>query len=83
MQVYFSRYNSTHVTEKFGDFHRQFAGLLALVSKHPAGPATDRPDGHLNTGWFSWFSAMFKQMLRWLPRFQVATACFSCSPPCL
>jgi len=24
---------------------------------------------------------MVKQMLRWFPRFQVATTCFSCSPP--
>jgi hypothetical protein len=39
------------------------------------GPAT----GHLDTG-FPWFSSVFKQMLRWFPRFQVATACFSCSP---
>jgi len=40
------------------------------------GPAT----GHLNTG-FSWFPCVYKQMLRWFPRFQVATTCFSCSPP--
>ena len=43
------------------------AGLL--------GPAT----GHLDTG-FSWFPCVYKQMLRWFPRFQVATTCFSCSP---
>jgi len=35
---------------------------------------------HLNTG-FSWFPCVYKQMLRWFPRFQVATTCFSCSPP--
>jgi len=42
------------------------------------GPAT----GHLGTG-FSWFPCVYKQMLRWFPRFQVATTCFSCSPPVL
>ena len=30
---------------------------------------------------FSWFPFVYKQMLRWFPRFQVATTCFSCSPP--
>ena len=51
------------------------AGLLA-ISQYSEGPAT----GHLDTG-FSWFPCVYKQMLRWFPRFQVATACFSCSPP--
>jgi hypothetical protein len=51
------------------------AGLLAR-SQYSEGTATD----HLDTG-FSWFSCVFKQMLRWFPRFQVATPCFSCSPP--
>jgi hypothetical protein len=51
------------------------AGLLAR-SQYSEGPAT----GHLDTG-FSWFPCVYKQMLRWLPRFQVATTCFSCSPP--
>jgi hypothetical protein len=51
------------------------AGLLAR-SQYSEGPAT----GHLDTG-FSWFPCVFKQMLRWFPRFQVATTCFSCSPP--
>jgi len=37
-------------------------GLLFL------GPAT----GHLDTG-FSWSPSVYKQMLRWFPRFQVAT----------
>jgi hypothetical protein len=46
------------------------------VTMHPEGPAT----GHLDTG-IPWFSSVFKQMPRWFPRFQVATACFSCSPP--
>jgi hypothetical protein len=39
-------------------------------------PAT----GHLGTG-FSWFPCVYKRMLRWFPRLQVATACFSCSSP--
>ena len=34
----------------------------------------------LHTG-FSRFPCVYKQMLRWFPRFQVATTCFSCSPP--
>ena len=51
------------------------AGLLAR-SQYPEGPAT----GHLDTG-FSWFPCVYKQMLRWFPKFQVATTGFSCSPP--
>jgi hypothetical protein len=51
------------------------AGLLAR-SHYPEGPAT----GHLDTG-FSWFLCVYKRMLRWFPSFQVATTCFSCSPP--
>ena len=51
------------------------AELLAR-SQYSEGPAT----GHLDTG-FSWFPCVYKQMLRWFPRFQVATTCFSCSPP--
>ena len=46
------------------------AGLLAR-SQYSEGPVT----GHLDTG-FSWFPCVYKQMLRWFPRFQVATACF-------
>jgi len=57
------------------DLHTLFAGLLAR-SKYPDGPET----GHLGTG-FSSFSFVYKQMLRWFPRLQVATTCFSCSPP--
>jgi len=49
---------------------------LLARSKYLEGPAT----GHQDTG-FSWFPCVYKQMLRWLPRFQVATACFSCSLP--
>jgi len=51
------------------------AGLLAR-SQYPEGPAT----GHLDTG-FSLFPCVYKRMLRWFPSFQVATTCFSCSPP--
>ena len=51
------------------------AGLLAR-SQYSEGPAT----GHLDTG-FSCFPCVYKQMLRWFPRFQVATTCFSRSPP--
>ena len=51
------------------------AGLLAR-SQYSEGPAT----GHLDTG-FSSFPCVYKQMLRWFPTFQVATTCFSCSPP--
>jgi len=51
------------------------AGLLAR-SQYLERPAT----GHLDTG-FSWFPCVYKQMLRWFPRFQVATTCFSCIPP--
>jgi hypothetical protein len=51
------------------------AKLLAR-SQHLEGSATS----HLDTG-FSWFPCVYKQMLRWLLCFQVATMCFSCSPP--
>ena len=51
------------------------AGLLPR-SQYSEGPA----NGHLDTG-FSWFPCVYKQMLRWFPKFQVATTCFSCSPP--
>ena len=50
--------------------------VMLARSQHSEGPAT----GHLDTG-FSWFPCVYKQMLRWFPTFQVATTCFSCSPP--
>jgi len=55
--------------------HTLVAGLLAR-SQYPEGPAT----GHLGTG-VPWFPCVYKQMMRWFPRLQVATACFSCRPP--
>jgi hypothetical protein len=59
----------------------QIAGVtldaeLLVRSQYSEGSAT----GHLDTG-FSWFPCVYKQMLRWFPTFQVATTCFSCSPP--
>jgi len=51
------------------------AGLLAR-SQYSEGPAT----GHLDTG-SSWFPCVYKQMLRWFTRFQIAITFFSCSPP--
>jgi hypothetical protein len=51
------------------------AGLLAR-GQYQECPAT----GHLDTG-FSWFRCVYKRMVRWFPSFQVATTCFSCSPP--
>ena len=51
------------------------AGLLAR-SQYSEGPVT----GNLDTG-FSCFPCVYKQMLKMFPRFQVATTCFSCSPP--
>ena len=51
------------------------AGLLAR-SHYSEGLA----NRHLVTS-FSWFPCVYKQMLRWFPRLQVATTCFSCVPP--
>ena len=53
-----------------------FSCRMLARSQYPQGPAT----GHLSTG-FSWFPCVYKRMLRWFPRLQVATACFSCSSP--
>jgi hypothetical protein len=54
--------------------HTLVVGLLAR-SLYPESPA----NGHLGIG-FSWFPCVYERMLRWFPRLQVATACFSCSP---
>ena len=61
---------ATIITALYGQNCRIF------IAKHAEGPAT----GHLDTV-FSWFPSVYKQILRWFPRFQVATTCFSCSPP--
>jgi len=53
-----------------------FDARLLARSQYSEGPAT----GHLDTG-FSWFPCVYEQMLRWFPRLQDATTCFSCSPP--
>jgi len=55
--------------------HTLVARLLAR-SQYLEGPVT----GDLSTG-FPWFPCVYKRMLRWFPRLQVATACFSCSLP--
>jgi hypothetical protein len=58
-----------------------FQGSSLSHSHLDTGLATlTRVFGHLDTG-FSWFPCVFKQMLRWFPTLQVATTCFSCSPP--
>jgi len=59
----------------FYSLHTLIVGLLAR-SQYPEGPAT----GHVSTG-FSCFPCVYKRMLRWFSRLQVAAACFSCSPP--
>jgi len=58
------------------DFLTLDAGLL-VRSQYPESPAT----GHLDTGFFFCFHFVYKRILRWFPSFQVATTCFSCSPP--
>jgi len=52
-----------------------YAGLLTII-QYSEGPAT----GHLDTE-FSLFPCVNRQLLRWFPTFQVATACLSYSPP--
>jgi len=53
-----------------------FSCRMLARSQQPEGPTT----GHLGTG-FSWYACVYKRMLRWFPRLQVAIICFSCSPP--
>ena len=52
---------------------------VCICSKAPVFQSVDI-GFHLDTG-FSCFPCVYKQMLRRFPRFQVATKCFSCSPP--
>ncbi len=56
---------------------RYFSSGLLANGQHPEGPAT----GHLSTGVPGFPVSAYNRMLRWFPRHQVATACFSCSPP--
>jgi hypothetical protein len=53
-------------------------------SQYPEGPLSQYPEGlatgHLDTG-FSWCHWVRQRMLRWFPPFQVASTCFSRSPP--
>ena len=37
--------------------------------------------GRIGTGFLGFPLSVYKRMIRWFPRHQVATACFSCSPP--
>ena len=37
--------------------------------------------GRFGVTGFAWFPCVYKRMLGWFPVLQVATACFSCSPP--
>jgi len=85
------RVNVTPASYSEGLRYRSLGWLTIFVNCHDASgklmsyrilrPATEGPaTGHLDTG-FSWFPCSHKQMLRWFPRFQVATTCFSCSPP--
>ena len=48
-----------------------------LEVQYPEGPAT----GHLSTDCLGFPVSVYKRMLRWFPTLQVATACFSFSPP--
>jgi hypothetical protein len=50
-------------------------GMLAR-SKYSKGPA----NGNIDTD-FSWFPCVYKRMLSWFPRFQVANTPFSYIPP--
>jgi hypothetical protein len=63
--------------DRGGQHNYNVSSIFRLqISQYSEGPAT----GHLDTG-FSWFPCVYKQVLRWFPSLQVATTCFSCSPP--
>jgi hypothetical protein len=76
------RYKNTQYKHKsYSKWVKSFAvctldARLLTRSQYTEGPAT----GHLDIG-FSWFPCVYKRMLRWFPIFQIATTCFSCSPP--
>ena len=55
---------------------RTLVARLLARSQYLEVPVTSHP----GTG-FSWFPCINKRMLTWVTRLQVATACFSCSPP--
>ena len=63
-------------TTLFFMIHLKSFQTVVIYVIYSEGPAT----GHLDTG-FSRFPCVYKQILRWCPTFQVATTCFSCSPP--
>ena len=50
---------------------------LLAKGQYPEGPATCL----LGKGFLGFPVSVYKRILRWFPRLQVATACFSCSPP--
>ena len=52
------------------------SGLRAVP--HINDDARSKPHSLLG---FSWFTFVYKRMLRWFPSLQVATTCLSCSPP--
>ena len=54
---------------------------MLLVSNRTLAAPVTLFSSQLNLPHGSWYPCVYKQMLRWLPRLQVATACFSCSPP--
>jgi len=59
---------------------RWFSWVAQKLDRTVYLPSEGTATVHLDTG-FSWFPCVYKQMLRWFPRFQVATTCFVCSPP--
>jgi hypothetical protein len=51
--------------------------LVLARSQCVSGRSYDRPSRHR----FSWFSSVIQANAEMVPKFQVATACFSCNPP--